>query len=72
MEPFAIIGGIAAATMTGVGLRLGARLLNRTTRSVSLTELGAEVYPGCTRYLPPKVRVFIDHLVAGTAARSAR
>jgi hypothetical protein len=27
MDPFAIIGGIAAATMTGVGLRLGARLL---------------------------------------------
>jgi DNA-binding transcriptional LysR family regulator len=29
--------------------QLGARLLNRTTRSVSLTELGAEVYPGCAR-----------------------
>ena len=29
--------------------QLGARLLNRTTRSVALTELGAEVYPGCAR-----------------------
>ncbi|NRF65599.1 LysR family transcriptional regulator [Aquincola sp. S2] len=28
---------------------LAVKLLNRTTRSVSLTELGAEVYPGCAR-----------------------
>jgi len=28
---------------------MGVKLLNRTTRSVSLTELGAEVYPGCAR-----------------------
>src|SRR5260370_39693589 len=31
--------------------RLGARLLNRTTRKVSLTETGGAYYGGCTRLL---------------------
>lgn len=35
--------------VTRLEAHLGVKLLNRTTRSVSLTELGAEVYPGCAR-----------------------
>jgi len=46
------LGLTSSAVSRSIGrleAQLGARLLNRTTRSVSLTELGAEVYPGCAR-----------------------
>ena len=42
---------------------LGGRLLQRTTRSISLTELGAEVYAACLRMLSEAREI---HALAGT------
>ncbi|HEV8691179.1 MAG TPA: LysR family transcriptional regulator [Ideonella sp.] len=46
------LGLTTSAVSRGVArleAHLGVKLLNRTTRSVSLTELGAELYPACAR-----------------------
>ncbi len=49
--------------VTRLETHLGGRLLQRTTRSVRLTELGEQVYAGCTRMLSAAREV---HTMAGS------
>lgn len=49
--------------VTRLEQQLGGRLLQRTTRSVKLTELGAQVYAGCARMLSTAREV---HTLAGS------
>lgn len=49
--------------VTRLEQQLGGRLLQRTTRSIKLTELGAQVYAGCARMLSTAREV---HTLAGS------
>jgi DNA-binding transcriptional LysR family regulator len=49
--------------VTRLESHLGGRLLNRTTRSLSLTELGAQVHAGCVRMLSQAREI---HALAGS------